>query len=133
MNSVSKAGNSPIDFDILRELERDVADDDPNVMLELTEIFLEDSLKHFEGVGHALAEGDYRKMEISGHSVKSSAATFGALVLADLCRQLEMCARTRQNEGIVENLAAARLEFARVQRALLEKRIEWKKAAGDEI
>ena len=131
MTSISKPGNLPIDFEILRVLEKDVADDDPIVMLELTEIFLEDSLEHLDGIGDALAEGDYRKIEISGHSLKSSAATFGALALTDFCRQLEMYARTRQNQGIVENLAAARLEFARVQTALLEKRIEWEKAAGE--
>lgn len=131
MTSVSRPGNLPIDFEILRVLEKDVADDDPNVMLELTEIFLEDSLEHLEGIGYALAEGDYRKIEISGHSLKSSAATFGALILTDFCRKLETYARTRQNQGIVENLAAARLEFARVQTAFLEKRIEWKKAAGE--
>lgn len=131
MNSVSIAGHSPIDFDILRALEQDVADDDPNVMLELTDIFLEDSQEHFEGIGPALAEGDYRKIEISGHSLKSSAATFGALVLADFCRRLEMCARNWQNEGIIENLEAARLEFASVQAALLERRIEWEKASAE--
>ncbi len=131
MNSVSIAGRSPIDFDILRALEQDVADDDPSVMLELTDIFLEDSQEHFEGIGPALAEGDYRKIEISGHSLKSSAATFGALVLADFCRRLEMCARNWQNEGIVENLEAAQLEFASVQAALLERRIEWEKASTE--
>jgi len=131
MNSVSIAGHSPIDFDILRALEQDVADDDPNVMLELTDIFLEDSQEHFEGIVHAIEEGDYRKIEISGHSLKSSAATFGALVMADFCRRLEMCARNWQNEGIVENLEAARIEFASVQSALLAQRIEWEKASAE--
>lgn len=131
MTSVSRPGHLPIDFDILRTLEKDVADDDPNVMLELTEIFLEDSLEHLDGIGYALTEGDYRKIEISGHSLKSSAATFGALVLADFCRQLETYARTRQDQGIVESQEAAQSEFSRVQTALLEKRIEWKKAAGE--
>lgn len=131
MNSVSTAGRSPIDIDILRALEQDVADNDPNVMLELTDIFLEDSQEHFEGIVHALAEGDYRKIEISGHSLKSSAATFGAVVLADFCRRLEMSARNWQNEGIVESLEAARLEFAGVQTALLAQRIEWEKASAE--
>lgn len=131
MNSVSTAGRSPIDIDILRALEQDVADNDPNVMIELTDIFLEDSQEHFEGIVHALTEGDYHKIEISGHSLKSSAATFGALVLADFCRRLELSARNWQNEGIVENLEAARLEFASVQTALLAQQIEWEKASAE--
>lgn len=100
-------------------------------MLELVDIFIIDSSEHLNGIGHALAEGDYSKIEISGHSLKSSAATFGALHLSDFCKRIEACARARQNECIVESLEAAQLEFASVQKILEEKRAEWAKAAAE--
>lgn len=131
MNSVSATTHTSIEYDILRALEDDVADHDPEIMLELIDIFLQDSAEHLVGIGHAIADGDYRKIEISAHSLKSSSATFGALVLSNFCMRLEKCARTSQNECIVEMLAEARQEFAFVEAILRLQRVKWVKVIAE--
>jgi HPt (histidine-containing phosphotransfer) domain-containing protein len=131
MNSVSATTHTSIEYDILHALEDDVADYDPEIMLELIDIFLQDSAEHLVGIGRAIEGGDYRKIEISAHSLRSSSATFGALILSNFCMRLEKCARTSQNECIVETLAEARQEFALVEAILRVQRVKWVKAVAE--
>jgi len=129
MNAVSSTGDTPIDYAILHALEEDMAGNDSEIMLELIDIFLDDSPARLDSIGQAMEEGDLRKAEINAHSLKSSAATFGALGLSTLCQRMELCARTGQQKCLSEALKAARLEFASAQVALREQRAKWAKAA----
>ena len=58
MNSVSMTKHTPIEYDILRVLEEDVADNDPEIMLDLIDIFLHDSAEHLDGIEEAIKKGD---------------------------------------------------------------------------
>jgi len=120
----------PIDRSILRILEEDVADNDPDVMLELIDIFIHDSRWHLQEIAKVLEQQEFRKIEISAHSLKSSSATFGAMALAGLSARLEQLARDKKMEGIVELLYTAREEFARVEEILMTERTKWVETAS---
>lgn len=131
MSHVPPAKEPSIEYGILRALEEDVADTDPGIMLELVDIFLDDSSDHLDAIEGALKEGNYRKIEISAHSLKSSSATFGALIFSNLCKRMEMCARTEQPECIAEMLDATRREFTDVKAILSEQRTKWSEATAE--
>ncbi len=121
---------APIDRSILHILEQDVADNDPDIMLEFINIYLYDSEGHIADIARHLDPPEFRKIEISAHSLKSSSATFGATALSALSSQIEQLARARESGGIAEILRAIRDEFARVAAVLILEREKWTEAAS---
>lgn len=133
MNS-ERAANSmraypAIDVSILKILQEDVADNEPDVMLELIDIYIHDSGEHISGIAHWLVSEDFRQIEISAHSLKSSSATFGAMPLSRMCAQMEQAAKARQADRVREILAEVESEFAQVRAGLLVERAKWVEVA----
>jgi CheY-like chemotaxis protein len=87
---------------------------------ELLPTFVEDSQELVDTMRRALAEHDTDAFRRAAHSLKSNAASFGALTLSNLARDLESLAKSGSLEGAgprVERLAG---ECERVVRALRE-------------
>lgn len=121
---------SPIDHSVLRRLEEDVADGNPEIMLELIDIFLLDSGRHIDEIARDWEKREFRKIEMAAHSIKSSSATFGAMALSALSAQTEQLAHARQSEGMAEMLRSLHAEFARAEAVLVVEREKWREAAA---
>jgi len=122
--------SASIDHSLLHILEEDVADNDANIMLELIDIFIHDSANNIRCIAQAVEQKEFRKLEISAHSLKSSSATFGATILSSLCAHIEQIARAKTVEGVEEVLNSIRDEFARVEAILRVEREKWAKVAS---
>ncbi|MFN8455281.1 MAG: response regulator [Anaerolineae bacterium] len=90
----------------------------PEMVIELINIYLEDSTERLTKLQQALAENKATELERVAHSFKSSSATFGALGLAALCQELEIMGRTEALAGADEHLQRIQVEFERVKVAL---------------
>lgn len=66
---------------------------DPAFLAELIDAFLDDAPAQLEAIRGAAAAGETDAIVRPAHTLKSSAATFGAMALADRCRELEAGAR----------------------------------------
>lgn len=134
MNSDSKTSYNPmdgaIDRAILQTLQEDAADNDPEIILELLDIYIHDSADHLSQIVQAVPEEEYRTIELSAHSLKSSSATFGATNLSALFAEMEQLARSKTTDGIDGLLKAASSEFVRVRDELLVERKRWVEAAS---
>ena len=134
MNSDRKTSYSPmdgaIDRHILQTLQEDAADNDPEIILELLDIYIHDSADHLNQIIQAVPEEEYRTIELSAHSLKSSSATFGATNLAVLFGEMEQLARSKTTDGIDGLLNAAKSEFVRARDELLVERRRWVEAAS---
>jgi HPt (histidine-containing phosphotransfer) domain-containing protein len=87
---------------------------------ELLATFVEDSRELVETMRRALAHGDADALRRAAHSLKSNAASFGAMTLSGLARDLEAQAKAGGLDGAgprVERLAG---ECELVVRALGE-------------
>ena len=87
---------------------------------EMTATFLDDTRELIGTMRRALGERDVDSCRRAAHSLKSNAASFGAMTLATLAGELETRAKSGTLDGAgphVERLAA---ESARVERALGE-------------
>jgi CheY-like chemotaxis protein/HPt (histidine-containing phosphotransfer) domain-containing protein len=85
---------------------------------DLVAAFFRDSEAHIAAIRHAIATNDVEALERTAHLLKSSSANVGALGMAELCRTLQMLARTRTLSAappLAEQLAH---EFSRVKQAL---------------
>ena len=72
----------------------------------------------------ALEQGQAEDLRRASHSLKSTSATFGAMALSEVARQLEYLAREGRLEEASEQIAQAEAEFARARIALEATRYE---------
>ena len=91
---------------------------DPEFFAELLDEYLSDSPRQFAAMRQSFLDGDCDTLRRAAHSLKSNSATFGAMALSTMCRDLEYMGRDRTLEGAEARIAAAEAEFADVQEAL---------------
>jgi HPt (histidine-containing phosphotransfer) domain-containing protein len=87
---------------------------------ELVGTFLDEAPRMTNALAAALAAGDADAFRRTAHSLKSNAATFGALQLAALARGLEQRAAGVATAGDARALDALLAELTRVARELAE-------------
>ncbi len=104
-------------FDRLRLL---TSEDGPDAFSQLIAAHLDDSLNLVEQMRTALAGGEAPTLSRAAHSLKSSAATFGALRLSQRCAALEQASKGRITGDAPAFLAAVEAEYVRA-RTELEK------------
>lgn len=114
-----------IDRAVLRTLAIEAADNDPAVMLDLIDIYVEDTAAHLERIDQAIDEGNFPQIRLSAHSLKSSAATFGAMALSSFCERMETCARSQDLSCIQSALKNAAAEYTHIRQLLLAEREKW--------
>ena len=82
-----------INLSVIEELRGLGGDEDPGLVLELIETFLDDAPRHRGEMIRAHDEGDLVRMQRAAHTLKSSSASMGSIALRQLCREMEAAAR----------------------------------------
>jgi PAS domain S-box-containing protein len=82
---------------------------------EVVTIFLENGAHLLAEMQLALSREDASALEHAAHTLKSSSATFGALSLSAICKELEVMGRQKQLAGAEEKVRCAGDEFERVK------------------
>ena len=116
--------SEPLDSAALDAL-LDATGGDPAFLAEMIDAFLADSVEQFAAIDSALAGGHADDLLRAAHSLKSNSATFGAMTLADTCRQIEERAKAGDLDAQVPSLVeSASAQFAHVRDVLLVTRAE---------
>jgi CheY-like chemotaxis protein/HPt (histidine-containing phosphotransfer) domain-containing protein len=87
---------------------------------DLVQSFIEDAEQLLERARCALADGRLPDVHRAAHTLKSSSASFGALAMSEMCRELEAGARAGSVEGALSLLARIAGEHQRVAAALTQ-------------
>jgi HPt (histidine-containing phosphotransfer) domain-containing protein len=66
---------------------------DPEILAELRDLFLEHAPPLFTAMSEAISNGDCESLVRDAHSFKGACATYGAARLAMVCREFEMAAK----------------------------------------
>jgi HPt (histidine-containing phosphotransfer) domain-containing protein len=74
----------------LVSLARDLGTD---TVTEIVELYVADSQRHVVNIQAGLAKSDAHVVRVAAHTLKSTAATVGALPLAETCNEIERLAR----------------------------------------
>ena len=98
---------------------REMVGGDPEILTELIDTFLEDGPHLLADMRQAVEKGDAGGLRLAAHGLKSNSADFGATVLSELCRELEMMGKAGVLEGAFERLEQAEVEHKRVRAALV--------------
>lgn len=79
-----------LNYDVLSQMQKDMA---PALVPKMIAIFLEEAGKRMADIRLAAQNKDILRLEDESHSLKSSAATFGADLLQKIAKQIEMACK----------------------------------------
>jgi two-component system sensor histidine kinase/response regulator len=106
-----------IDSNVLGALKESLGDDD-EFLAELIETFLQDSPEQLTAIRGAFGSADAEIVRRSAHSLKSNSASFGAMSLSALCKQLEDLGKHGDLVGAEALLPEVENAYAAVEREL---------------
>ncbi len=102
---------------------RELSPDDDAFIIEIIDIFLEDTPKRIAELDSSLASQDVEVFGRAAHSIKGSSANLGAMNLRGVAEKLEHHAR---NEGLTETGEM----IAELKTCFAEAKVELDKIAG---
>lgn len=97
---------------------------EPAFLVELIEVYLNDSPQLIEQIRTGLAAGEVDTVRRAAHSLKSNSASFGANRLANAARELEMIAKGGTLDGAGAKLETVEAEFSQLLPVLAELKNE---------
>ncbi len=116
----AKKKESTIQLDItalekIRKLQRD---GQPNVVIKVIKLFLENSQKTILSLESAISKGDSTTLQRTAYSLQSSCSTVGASDLARLCAELESLGKLGNADEAQSRLGVLEYEYDAVCTAL---------------
>ena len=108
----------PLDQEILDSLRLHARKGQPSLLEKVIPVYLQSSPKLIEAIRAAISLDDASEMQKAAHSLKSSSGNLGAVVLADICKELEIAGRAGTTAGCDSFLHALEGEYERVCEAL---------------
>jgi HPt (histidine-containing phosphotransfer) domain-containing protein len=104
-----------IDNKVFAELKENVGAD---FIGELIDTYLTDAPHMVADMHQALATGDADGFRRAAHSLKSNSATFGAMTLSALAKELEMMGKSGTLEGAPGKLTQLEAEYKKAEEEL---------------
>ncbi|MBI5589789.1 MAG: Hpt domain-containing protein [Deltaproteobacteria bacterium] len=80
--------------------------------------FLKDSPVRIANIDRGMQENHPETIFLAAHSLKSASTTVGAMILADMCKELELNARRGLISDVQDQLARIESEYRKVVAAL---------------
>jgi len=108
---ISTVSETPVDLAVLQE----IVGDDNEVMVELVELFLENSEKRIQVINEALDTMNAKILEEESHAFKGASGGMGAKDLYELCHQLESFGENQNFKDAQTVFPSLEKEFERVQ------------------
>lgn len=84
------AVNDAVDLKVLTSFEEVQMEGEPDLIVELIDLYLEDAPRRIAALREALAAMDESGLKRAAHTLKGSSANLGARRVAELCSQLEV-------------------------------------------
>jgi len=111
-----------VDVSVLRSFEEMQAEGEPDLVVELIDLYLEDAPRKLSSMLEATAESDEESLKRAAHGLKGSSASLGAGQVAALCQELERAYCVNSFEQATALLDRMGRELARAQRAFEAER-----------
>ncbi len=112
------AQRSVIDGRALDKIRALQMDGEPDLLSEIVVSYLSDAPKQLESIHSAAQAGDAESLRRSAHSIKSSSANLGAMILSGLCKELEEMGRSNDLQQAAQKCQQAQREFDAARRDL---------------
>lgn len=107
-----------LDTEVVEELLALTGDDDPELLLDLIQMFLEDAPTKVNAILNGLATGNLEELTQAAHSLKGSAGNLGAHLVQHDCDGLQNAGRANDEDIVRELVPNLELHFADALKAL---------------
>lgn len=99
---------TPPDFDpsAIERIRKVAGDQASAFVAEMIQLFFDETARQMGDIKRGCAEGDWKLVNRTAHSMKSSAATLGLMQFAETCRALENSTRGGVASAETRTLAA---------------------------
>ncbi|QIN80288.1 response regulator [Rubrobacter marinus] len=111
-----------VDRSVLGSLRDLQEEGEPDILVELIDLYLDDALARLEGIREAAAKGDAHSLERNAHTLKGSSQNMGATRMAALCAELQEAGRADDLSRAPELMDLLSAEFELVKAELDEER-----------
>ncbi|HEX6811490.1 MAG TPA: Hpt domain-containing protein [Planctomycetota bacterium] len=115
-----------LDMSVVEELLSFTDDGDPELLLDLILMFLDDGPARIQAITEGLAVGDFPKMERAAHSLKGSSGNLGAKQLQDTCDKMQAATRHHRLEESRKLAVELTQHFAKAEIALRKLHASYK-------
>ncbi|MGA2735172.1 MAG: response regulator [Syntrophobacteraceae bacterium] len=107
-----------LNYETLENLRSMVKEGQPNLLEKVIRIYMESSPKLMETIRHSISLGDAAAMQGAAHSLKSISGNLGAMMLSEMCKELEAMGRAGTTDNAILLLPVLEDEYERVRKAL---------------
>jgi HPt (histidine-containing phosphotransfer) domain-containing protein len=107
-----------LDMSVVEELLSFADDGDPDLLVDLIRMFLEDGPSKVQSIVTGLEVGDFEKVERAAHSLKGTSGSLGAHLLQHSCEQMQIASRQHELEQVKQLTPQITAEFADAETAL---------------
>ena len=107
-----------IDPEKIEELRTLVDEDDPDFLIELLEEYMNNAEVSLEAIRYAIQAKDTVTVVTTAHTLKGASSSIGAVIMAELSKQLEFLGRQDTLNGAVELIGELEQEFVEVKQDL---------------
>lgn len=111
-----------IDVAVLLSLEEAQVEGEPDLVVELIDLYAEDTPRRLAAIRSAWAAGDLAALRRAAHGLRGSSASLGARQVGILCEKLERLSGKESLQGGEMLLTCLEREFARVRLAFADER-----------
>ncbi|MBD1909740.1 GAF domain-containing protein [Leptolyngbya sp. FACHB-8] len=111
-----------IDQAVLEAFRQSMGDDTGSFMVELIDYYLADTPHLLQRMQEAIAQHNFRDLQMVAHGLKSSSASLGAMHLSQLCHQLELMPLPLTPERVTPLVTCLISEYQEVETALRYER-----------
>ena len=111
-----------VDMAVLTSFEEAQGEGEPDLVVELIDLYLEDTPHRVAAMREAMAKTDGQSLERAAHCLKGSSASLGAGQVAVLCEELEQIARDFSLQAVEVVVTRLEHEFERVRQTFLAER-----------
>jgi HPt (histidine-containing phosphotransfer) domain-containing protein len=111
-----------IDWTVLEALEEVQAEGEPDLIVELIDLYLTDAPRWVEAMRMVVAGTDSTLLRRAAHTLKGSSGSLGVRRVAETCRMLEQSDFSDSAAGVEELLQLLDREFAVAREVLAAER-----------
>ena len=110
----------PIDMAVVEELLSLSEEGDPELLVDLIHMYLQDGPLKVTEISEGLSRKDYDRVERAAHSLKGAAGNLGASLVLQDCDVLQQASRQHQTDTVRRGLDELRGHFQESEQALQE-------------
>ena len=107
-----------INMEVVEELLSLSEHGDPELLVDLIQMYLQDSPQKLTEICEGLEEQDYDRVEKAAHSLKGSAGNLGAYLVQHDCEQLQIASRQHELETVRHSVGELQDHFRDAETAL---------------